>query len=217
MNRNNHTLAKVSMGCSIAALLSLLILHIVSPEYEPGWRMVSEYALGEYKWLVSIFFIGWGLASIFLSLYLRKQIDKPAAKAGNVLLFVSGTGAALAAWFDVSQPTGHGVAGLLGIPTVPIATLLLTYHLTRKEPWMQYKKLLLLLAHGTWLVLVAMVAAMMVMMSGFAEAGVAMGPDAPVPEKLPDGVVAVTGYVNRLLILVDMLWIICIARIGIKH
>lgn len=217
MERQNTTLVKASIAFAIVALLCLFILHFVSPEFDPSWRMVSEYALGDFKWLLSIFFVSWGLGSILLSLSLWKRIDKPAAKTGNVLLFVSGIGASLAAWFDVSQPTGHGVAGMLGIPTVPIAALLLTYHLTRKSPWMRYKKILLWLAHGTWIMLVAMVVAMIVMMNGFAQAGVPMGPEAPVPEKLPEGVVAVTGYVNRLLILADILWVLYIARIGIKH
>ncbi len=214
MQSQNTTLAKASIAFATIALLCLLVLHFVSPEFDPSWRMVSEYALGDFKWLLSIFFVSWGLGSILLSLSLWKRIDKPGAKTGNVLLFISGIGASLAAWFDVSQPTGHGVAGLLGIPTVPVAALLLTYHLTRKSPWIQHKKPLLWLAHGTWVMVVAMVVAMIVMMNGFAQAGVPMGPDAPIPETLPDGVVAVVGYVNRLLILVDILWIIWVARIA---
>ncbi len=214
MERQNNALTKASIGFSTVALLCLLILHFVSPEFDPSWRMVSEYALGDFKWLLSIFFVCWGLGSITLSLALWKRIDKPAAKTGAVLLFISGIGASLAAWYDVSQPTGHGIAGMLGIPTVPIAAVLLTYHLTRKKPWLQHKKPLLWLAHGTWVMVVAMVVAMIVMMNGFAQAGVAMGPDAPTPETLPDGVVAVVGYVNRLLILADILWIIWVARIA---
>lgn len=215
MEQQNTVLTKASIAFATVALLCLLILHFVSPEFDPSWRMVSEYALGDSRWLLSIFFVSWGLSSILLSLSLWKRIDKLAAKIGNVLLFVSGIGASLAAWFDVSQPTGHGVAGLLGIPTVPIAALMLTYHLTRKSPWIQHKKPLLWLAHGTWVMVVAMVVAMIVMMNGFAQAGVPMGPDAPTPETLPDGVVAVVGYVNRLLILVDILWIIWVARISL--
>ena len=41
--------AKFSIACAVISLLCLLILHFVSPEFDPGWRMISEYALGNHK------------------------------------------------------------------------------------------------------------------------------------------------------------------------
>jgi Zn-dependent protease len=107
---------------------------------------------------------------------------------------------------------GHGIAGLLGIPTVPIATILISYHLSKKQEWFSSAKTMKLIAHGTWISLVLMVVAMFVMMSGFQNAGIQMGPDSPPPSHVPDGVIAVVGYVNRLLILVDIFWLIYVAK-----
>ena len=65
-----NTLATLSIVAGVLSLLSLLTLHFTSPEIKPGWRMVSEYALGKYKWLLTIFFITWGASSLLLAFYL---------------------------------------------------------------------------------------------------------------------------------------------------
>lgn len=202
----------IVMVTSGFSLLCLFLLHFLSPEFESGWRMVSEYALGNHKWLISLFFIFWGLSSILLAVNLWKQVTSKASKAGVILLFISGIGASLAAWFDVSKPTGHGIAGLLGIPTIPIAALLISYHVSKKREWFSFANPIKLLAHSTWITLVLMVITMVVMMSGFQNAGIETGPDSPPPNHVPEGVIAVAGYVNRLLILVDVLWLIFVAR-----
>jgi hypothetical protein len=205
------TLSKIVLLTSSIALLCLVLLHFFSPEFEPNWRMVSEYALGSYKWMVSLFFIFWGLSSIILATHLWRIVNTKASKAGVVLLFISGIGASLAAFFDVSQPAGHGLAALLGIPTVPIATLLITYHLSKRQELFAFARPVKLLSHGTWISLVLMVVAMMVMISGFQKAGIEMGPDSQPPAAVPDGVIALAGYVNRLLIIVDILWLVFMA------
>lgn len=212
MPSKKPTLPIIAIAASSISILCLLLLHFFSPEFEPNWRMVSEYALGKHKWLVSLFFIFWGLSSILLAVTLWKHVTTAASRVGVVLMFISGIGASLAAWFDVSQPTGHGFAGLLGIPTVPIATLLISYHLSKNQEWIAFAKPIKLLAHGTWITLVLMIVTMVVMMTGFQNAGIEMGPDAAPPSHVPEGVIALVGYVNRLLILVDILWLIFVAR-----
>ncbi len=61
--------------CSVLSLLCLLTLHFVSPEFKPSWRMISEYALGKYKWLITAFFYLWGIASIILSTLLWSEVS----------------------------------------------------------------------------------------------------------------------------------------------
>lgn len=202
--------SKIVLLTSSISLMCLLLLHFLSPEFEPNWRMVSEYALGNYKWMVSLFFIFWGLSSIILATHLWRIVSTRASKTGVVLLFISGIGATLAAFFDVSQTMGHGIAGLLGIPTVPVATLLITYHLSKRKELSTLARPIKLLAHATWITLVLMVVSMIVMMTGFQKAGIAVGPDLPPPAAVPDGVIALVGYVNRILIVVDILWLVFI-------
>jgi hypothetical membrane protein len=212
MDSGKSALPNFVITTSAISLLCLLLLHFLSPEFEPNWRMVSEYALGEYKWLVSLFFIFWGFSSILLAAALWSHATTKVSAAGVVLLFVSGVGAALAALFDVTHTTGHGFAGLLGIPTVPAATLIISYHLSKKQEWEPFSKPIKLLAHFSWIALLLMIVAMVIMMTGFQNAGIEVGPDAQPPSHVPEGVIAIAGYVNRLLIVVDILWLIVVAR-----
>ena len=46
-----------------AAIVFLAALHVLSPEFSPSWRMISEYAFGHYAWLLSLMFLSWGLGT----------------------------------------------------------------------------------------------------------------------------------------------------------
>jgi len=46
-----------------ATTLLLASLHVLSPEFAPSWRMVSEYAFGHYGWVLSLMFLSWGISS----------------------------------------------------------------------------------------------------------------------------------------------------------
>jgi hypothetical protein len=211
MIKGQNLIAKLSIIAGVISLICLLLLHFLSPEFEPNWRMISEYAYGNYKWLLSIFFIAGGLSSMLLSVCLLQFLTNKISILGDILLFISGMGGFLASIFDVTQTTGHGIAASLGVPTFPIAALILSYHLSKKEYWKDYRKPIITLSHLSWIGIVLLVISMITMMNGFKEAGITIGPDRPVPTSLPDGVVAVVGYVNRLLIVVNLLWAIIVA------
>lgn len=49
----NPSAAYVSLFGIAVSLIALLLLHIVSREFEPSWRMVSEYANGSHRWLLT--------------------------------------------------------------------------------------------------------------------------------------------------------------------
>ena len=52
----SSTSSLLAIGISVAVLVLLAILHILSPEFNPAWRMVSEYANGKYAWVLSLLF-----------------------------------------------------------------------------------------------------------------------------------------------------------------
>ncbi len=52
-----------------------------------------------------------------------------------------------------------------------------------------------------------------IMFAGFKKAGLAMDKNAEAPEEVPDGVIALGGYANRLLVLCYVLWLIVTAAI----
>lgn len=211
-----ESLALISLISGILALLCLLILHFVSPEFQPSWRMISEYAMGKHKWLITSFFYFWGASSLVLSLVLWKEVTSGWALFGLVLLMVSGVGEILGGVFDVKHKL-HGLAFGLGVPTLPAAALLIGQNLVRSESWNAQSKLLLGASHALWISLVLMALAMIVMMSGFKKAGIPMDPNTEPPEKVPDGVIALAGYANRLLALCYIFWLLVVAYLYFTH
>ena len=207
------TMALATIVCGIVSLLCLLILHVVSPEFKPGWRMISEYALGKHKWLITSFFLFWGISSLFLAVLLWDSVTGTWAKAGVILLLVSAAGEIMGGLFDVKHKL-HGMAFGLGVPTVPLAALLISYNLVRTEGWKECGSLLLSSAHATWISLILMAVAMGVMMAGFKKAGIPMSKDSVPPEKVPEGVIAWAGYANRLLVICYVGWLIVMALAG---
>jgi hypothetical protein len=55
--------ARLSIGAAATTLLLLASLHILSPEFDPSFRMVSEYALGRDAWVLSLMFLAWGFSA----------------------------------------------------------------------------------------------------------------------------------------------------------
>lgn len=202
-------LLTASIILGVTSLLSLLILHFVSPEFQPSWRMVSEYALGKHKWLLTLFFITWGISSVMLAIGLIDSVSGLWATGGLVLIALSGIGAVCGGLFDIKHPL-HGASFGLGVPTLPIGALLVTYHLQNKA--IVDGSATLILAHSTWISVILMAIGMGVMFSGFKKAGIVMEKDGPALEKVPEGVIALGGYANRLLVLCYIGWIIVAAQ-----
>jgi hypothetical protein len=207
-----HILATATLACASLSLLSLLVLHLVSHEFEPSWRMISEYALGKNKWLLTSFFLFWGVSSFLLAFLLWSTELSVVAHIGVILLFVSGIGEVMGGLFDIRHKL-HGLSFLLGVPTLPAAALMVSYYLVSRQGWSAHPTGILLSAHATWISLVVMAISMVVMMSGFKKAGIPMGPGAEPPKTVPAGVIAVNGYCNRLLVIAYLLWLMVMASV----
>jgi hypothetical protein len=112
--------------------------------------------------------------------------------------------------FDVKHKH-HGLAALLGVPTLPIAALLIGYNLIQNSPLEIQPSQILISSHSTWISFVIMGITMAIMMSGFKNSGIPMGPNAEPPKAVPSGVIALAGYANRLLVVCYVAWLIVIA------
>ena len=197
--------------CSVLSLLCLLTLHFVSPEFKPSWRMISEYALGKYKWLITAFFYLWGIASIILSTLLWSEVSSTWGKIGVILVLISGIGAFMGGLFDLKHKN-HGLSFMLGTPTLPIGALIICYHLMSMDKWQNYEKPIFYSTHSLWISFILMALSMVVLMSGYKKTGLPMGPGVEPPKALPKGVIGVNGYFNRLLVLCYILWLVVMAN-----
>ncbi len=192
----------VTQACVLISLLALLLLHFVSREYQPSWRMISEYANGKHKWLITLFFLSWGFSSFFAAILAWSHASGFAAVLGLLLLILAGIGEVMGGLFDIKHKL-HGLSFMMGVPALPIAAVLLSYNVESLENASTLK----LVSHFTWLSVVLMGISMAHMFAQFKKAGLALGPEAKAPEQLPAGVNLFSGYANRLLVLVYHVWI----------
>jgi hypothetical protein len=191
--------ARVAFGASLATLALLVALHILSPEFQPSWRMISEYANGEYPWVLTLMFLSWAVSSWALVYALRPHITTKGGKIGLIFLAVAGIGEAMAALFDINHAL-HNVAGNIGIASLPVAAVLISRALGRAK----------LLAHATWVSVVLLVISFAVLMSTYVSSGGDLESGEKITE-LPDGVIAFVGWTNRLLVVVYSVWVAVMA------
>lgn len=207
-----NTIAILVLITGTVSLLSLLLLHFTSNEFHPGWRMISEYALGKYKWLLTIFFVCWGFCSLLSAALLWNIVNGLWPTIGIICVILTGIGAIMGGLFDVKHKL-HGMAFGIGIPFLPIGSLLISYHLIKDGFWANEQFRILLSAHAIWLSVVLMGLTMVLLFAGFKKAGIPFGPDIAPPEKLPKGVIGINGYFNRLLVLCYLAWPMLMAYI----
>ncbi len=187
-----------------AALLALLLLHLLSPELDPSWHMISEYAYGRAGPLLTVLFLCWAASCGCAAASLVPLLKGGWAKVALALLALSGAGALMGAMFDVRHDL-HGVAFALGVPTLPLAALMVSMRLSRRAP--EARTPLLVSAHATWISLALQVGTMALFISALVRAGAFHPETKQVLTSLPEGVPAVVGYANRVLVVAYLAWL----------
>lgn len=205
--------ARLAIATAAAVLLLLVGLHMLSPEFDPSWRMVSEYATGQHGWVLSLMFVFWALSSWALAFAIWPQLKTIAGRTGLAFLIAAGVGEAMAAVFDITHRL-HSVAALIGIPSLAIAAMLISMSLGRAKTWFTARKLLLWTANLTWISLVLMATSFAILIFTYTRAGGDMS--AGIITTLPPGVIAVVGWANRLLVLAYCTWVMTVAWQAIK-
>ena len=140
-----------------AALFVLLLgsLHLIETEFDPTWRFISEYALGEFGWLMSLAFgaIAVSLASIGVAVFSR--VRNVIGYIGLAIFVLAVVGLLIAASFKTDpiftkqeDMTSSGQMHVLGasLDYSPIAFLLLSFSLARHGDWASVKKWLFMTA-----------------------------------------------------------------------
>jgi Protein of unknown function (DUF998) len=212
--------AWIAIVATAATILLLAALHVLSPEFSPSWRMVSEYAFGHYAWVLSLMFLSWGVGSWALVIAIWSQVDTNAGKAGLYLLVIAGVGEAMASVYDIRHEIGHGIAGLLGVIGFPIAAMLLSVALGRNETWRTVRRGLFGIANLSWISVVLLMVTLAIMTMQMARINGGHLPQ-HAPKSLPPGVLALDGWADRLIVLSNCAWVLLAAwhaiRIRRKH
>jgi len=214
-SRFGELAAWLAMLATAATILLLAALHVLSPEFSPSWRVISEYAFGHYPGVLSLMFLSWGIGSWALVVAIWSEVRTSAGKVGLWFLIIVGIGEAMAAVFDIRHEIGHGIAGLLGVIGFPIAALLLSVALGRNENGRSARSQLLWMANLSWISVVLLVATLAIMTMQMARINGGHLPQ-HAPKSLPPGVLALDGWADRLIVVSNCAWVLFAAWHAIK-
>lgn len=149
---------------AVAAFLALVtVLHAIEPEFDPSWRMLSEYAIGRHGWVMALAFLSLGLGSAALVAVLWSSVRTIGGRIGLGLLALFSACVALAALFPtdsipdqlkgISTRTGlaHNLCGLGAINGLPLAASLIALSLRHNESWRSERRRMLWTTLLVWL------------------------------------------------------------------
>lgn len=195
--------AYVALASTAVSCLSLILLHLLSPEFAPSWRMVSEYANGHWPWLLTVVFLSWAAGSFALAVALWPVSVTTLGKAGLAFLVLGGIGQTMGGMFDINHKL-HGPAAMIGVPGLCIAAVLLTIALGRRA---DIEAPPIWSAHLPWVSFALMLGAFALFLSALKAAGVDISGQTGPLKELPPGVSGYVGWANRLLFAASYLWV----------
>ena len=133
-----------------------IALHFLEPEYDPRFQFMSDYAWGAYGWLMTTTFFVLGLAVLTVAVGVRNvHQSSRSARVGFGLLVIGALFVCLAGVFR-GFPL-HDVAGAVGIPSLVMAVLLLSWSFRNAAGWQVIHPATFLIAVGMFAAVVSMV------------------------------------------------------------
>jgi hypothetical protein len=200
----SFTAAHVTFWAAALFLALLVVLHLLKPEYDPSWRMISEYAIGRFGWVLPFAFFSLALASLSATAAMYPQVKSIVGYIVLILLPIAATGLTIGAIFpsdpittapDALSENGklHILGATIGIPAIAFAVALISLVLIRNQAWANARRWLWLTAGLVWLSFVALI------FIGFVVAKGTLGPD------------VLIGWPNRLFMIGYSLWLMVLA------
>ena len=148
---------RVVFLCVAYFVSALIILHILEPEFDPRFRFMSEYALGDYGWLMTTTFFVLGLAAFAVAVGLRQVPQSSrSTRIGIGLMAVGALFIWLAGIFKDSIP--HLLASVVVFPSIVMALLLLSWTFRRAAEWQTIYRATLFIALGMTAMYFSMIA-----------------------------------------------------------
>jgi hypothetical protein len=194
--------ATIAIASAAISAFFLFALHALSPEFDVSWRMVSEYANGNYGWLLTVVFITWAIASWALAVGVGPVWATWLGRCALVFLVLAGVGQMMGGVFDLNHEL-HGAAFAIGVPSLTLAAILVTLALRRIGVGIAMWP-----AHLSWVSFVLMAATMAHFITSVNRAGVDLFAQSGPLAEHPQGDTSYNGWANRLLFAASYLWLI---------
>jgi hypothetical protein len=207
----SRTAALLAFAGTATLVVLLAALHFIKPELDPSWHFISEYAIGDYGWMMVVAFLSLALSYVSLFVAIRSQLRTIVGRIGLALLLVSALGLTIAAIFTTdpitvsedaltTEGTLHNLGGTLGM-AMPFAAGLIGWRLARIPAWSLAKGSLL---WATGLALVAFVVSFVSIGVMVSQSGGKFGPE------------VLVGWPNRIEIIAYSVWLMVVAWQAIR-
>jgi hypothetical protein len=206
----SRTAARLSLAATATFLVLLVALHFIKPELDPSWRVISEYAIGDYGWLMVLAFLSLAASCVALFVAIRSQTRATGGKIGLAFLLVAAAGLIIAAIFTTDpitasqdELTTHGNLHALGAALgtgFPIAATLIGWSLASNQAWSSARRSLVWSAGLAWIGFLVFALSMVVM----------------VPDDGTFGPDVLIGWPNRFMMLAYSAWLMVVARQAIQ-
>jgi Protein of unknown function (DUF998) len=204
------TAARLTLVASAAFLVLLAVLHLIKPELDPSWHFISEYAIGDYGWIMTLAFLSLAFSCASLAVALWSQTNGIVGKIGLALLLISAAGMAIAGIFttdpittsrDAMTTSGqiHELGATLDL--TPFAALLISWSLIRRNPaWSSARRAVLWTAGLPLFGLIVFIGSVSMLLPSNGE----FGPN------------VLVGWPNRFLVVTYCIWLITVALQAIR-
>lgn len=204
--------AKLAAGAATLVLVLFAVLHVIKPELDPTWRMMSEYSNGTFGWIMVSAFVVWALSCVALLVAIRPHIKTIVGKIGLGFLAITALGLLLSAIFPIDPLTQapdqatfngkmHGITGALCINGFAVAALLINWGLLRNKAWAQWRLLVAILGIAPLLSLIWLMSTMTIALGNN---GGQYGAEVQI------------GIPNRVMVVTYTVWILTTALLALR-
>ncbi|HCS40819.1 MAG TPA: hypothetical protein DIW44_14710 [Anaerolineaceae bacterium] len=200
-------LSIIAIVFAVLFILTLAVLHFLKPEFDPKWRMISEYEIGKYGNLMQGAFFSWGASLLFMMVVAWHFVGSAVGIIGWVWFLIIVLALVGAGIFKTNAITDnstsrdnsiHTLCGSVVILTFPIASTLVASAFLRSPFWEPYTLAVVLFTVLNWLGMIGFFASIIWSRKKDPTAG-RVGPK------------VLLGWPNRIMVLLYNAWIIVLA------
>lgn len=191
-------ITEIALAGTAAFSALLILLHFLKPENDPSWRMISEYQIGRYGWLMRLAFLCWSVGVFGLVVMLWQQIP---AVTDTLLAVIAASilGAGVFVTDPITTPNElqgrasklHTLFGTITIIGTPFVATAVNWSLSDDLLATPLRQYLVWLTLTVWL-------GFLVFVSSMAYYGA---------KKIPLGPQAKIGWPNRFMVFTYILWL----------
>jgi hypothetical protein len=209
----NLVSAYISIVFASLFLAILFLLHFLKRELDPAWRMISEYEIGRFDWMMRLAFFSWGASVLAMLITIWPSLQPISGTISRwwfVLIGIALFGAGIFKTNPITDNppsrvnTIHTICGAIVILSFPIAATLTVGGLLHNPLWSAHQGLLIFGTILAWIGVFVYFTTIIIARSKDPKAGEFGGPH------------VYMGWPNRLNVVTYIIWIIIIAVTAIQ-